>query len=280
MNEIFQALNKHAAAVDAVVEAHCQGMDPTLSRLTDAIRYSFQSGGKRIRPALTLEFCALFGGNLEAALPMAAAVEMIHTYSLIHDDLPCMDDDDFRRGRPSLHSAFDEATAVLAGDALLTHAFLMLSNNPAVSPAVSLEAVRALAHGAGIEGMIGGQQLDMDGKTLSCELHEKMNRLKTGALIRTACQLGCLAAEATPKQTEAALLYADRIGLAFQIIDDLLDEAEAEDDDKTTFLSFYTPDEARAYAERLTDEAIQALAPYKGSELLCSLARLLCSRTQ
>jgi geranylgeranyl diphosphate synthase type II len=252
------------------------------------------AGGKRVRPALTLEFCRLFGGDPKNALPFAAAVEMIHTFSLIHDDLPCMDDDDFRRGRPTCHKAFGEATALLAGDALLTRAFGVAASNQAVAPALVCEAVATLSRAAGAFGMIGGQVMDLAGEktVLTEEKLLKLHRNKTGALISASALLGCLAAgyAADSKEATLAVQYAAGIGLAFQIVDDVLDAtsdaqtvgksvgSDAERG-KTTFLTYYTPEEALAFAARVTEEAKNAARELPSSEFLMEFADYLARRT-
>ena len=194
----------------------------------EACRYSAMAGGKRLRPGLVLEFCRVCGGNLEAALPFACALEMIHTYSLIHDDLPCMDNDDFRRGKPTNHKVYGEATAVLAGDGLLNLAFETASDpvNTTLVPAeTQVKAICMLSRASGMDGMIGGQILDMQAEETSISLEQlkTLQELKTGALISVAAQLGCLIGGATAEQTQAAATYAACIGLAFQIQDDSLD---------------------------------------------------------
>ena len=267
--------------------------DPDLKVLLDAEQYSLFAGGKRIRPTLVLEFCRLFGGRDEAALPFAAAVEMIHTYSLIHDDLPCMDNDDLRRGKPTNHKVFGEAIALLAGDALLTGAFEVASTNTAVTPEIAAMATAYLAANAGRYGMIGGQVMDIAGehRKLSVEELLKLHSLKTGALINASCVLGALAAGISPGDSamEKVVLYAEKIGLAFQIVDDLLDQTGDEkllgkktgadkEHEKNTFLSFYTIEEAQFYADRLTAEAIDAIRSFEESETLVSLAKWLATR--
>ena len=213
------------------------------------MRYSLLAGGKRIRPILTLEFCRVCGGDMEKALPFAAAIEMVHTYSLIHDDLPCMDNDDYRRGRLTNHKVFGEANAVLAGDALLTAAFGSLAK--AELPADRIcKAVALLSKRAGECGMVGGQVLDLAGEQLVLTEEEIYNvhRLKTGALISAACQLGVIAAGGTQEQLDAADRYAEALGLAFQTRDDMLDvlgdsgkmgKATGMDENKNTFVRLY-----------------------------------------
>lgn len=279
MNGISQALKADAALIDRYLENIFANADSQYQTLFDSMRYSLENGGKRIRPILTLEFSRMLGGSDEAALPLAAAVEMVHTYSLIHDDLPCMDNDDIRRGKPTNHKVFGEATATLAGDGLLTHAFYVITENNRISSQAALRAVKTLSQCAGIFGMVGGQQMDMDGEKEkpTIEAHTKMNLKKTGELIKCACLMGCIAANADEKAFDAAAAYAERIGLAFQITDDLLDMGEEEQ--KTTYLSFYTPDAAKSVARALTDAAIEVLRDYPGSELLTSLAEYLYGRT-
>jgi len=248
---------------------------------------------KRIRPTLVLEFCRLFGGKDAAALPFAAAVEMVHTYSLIHDDLPCMDDDDLRRGRPTCHKKFGESTALLAGDGLLTKAFETVAVNMAVSNVTARAAVIALSRAAGSFGMIGGQVMDLAGEhhKISPEKLLKLHSHKTGALISVSALLGCLAAGLSPndERTEAACRYAARLGLAFQVVDDILDVTAGEAElgksvgsdaahEKNTFLTYYSVKEAGEYAAFLTAEAKKELEGFSGSEWLLALADELATR--
>lgn len=267
--------------------------DPDLQVLLDAERYSLFAGGKRIRPTLTLEFCRLFGGEEAAALPFACAVEMVHTYSLIHDDLPCMDNDDLRRGKPTNHKVFGEGVAVLAGDALLTGAFEAAATNTAAGAETSAMAVAYLAGCAGRYGMIGGQIMDIEGEKRKLSQDEvfRLQSLKTGALISAASVMGALAAGVRTDNPamERVVRYAENIGLVFQIVDDLLDRRgdEAtlgkrvhvdEEHHKNTFLSFCTEEEAWLYAERLTADACRAIRLYPSSEILVSLAEWLLKR--
>jgi geranylgeranyl diphosphate synthase type II len=209
---------------------------------------------------------------------MGAALEMVHTYSLIHDDLPCMDNDDFRRGKPTNHKVYGEATAVLAGDSLLTEAFSLLSNGTEGQEKRYMNAIGILSESAGALGMAGGQQMDLAGESapLTREEHTEMTLRKTGELIRAACLLGCAASDADTEKRMAAEKYAYGIGLSFQIIDDILDAGT--EDGKTTFLTFYTEDEAKALARELTDSAINAIKGYGGSDTLIALAEYLHSR--
>lgn len=242
--------------------------DPDFPELFDAMEYATAPGGKMIRPFLVLEFCRMFGGKDCAALPFACAVEAVHSYSLVHDDLPCMDNDFFRRGKPSCHARFGEALALLAGDALLTAAFEIAVSSDKLCAEAKLEGVRILAECAGASGMVGGQQLDLTGEKTqhSYETLTKMNMLKTGALIRASCLLGCIAAGADSAQRSAAEKFANRLGLAFQLTDDLLDYGT--EDGKTTYLTYLTPEKAREYAKTLTDEAAAAVAEYDKDGLM------------
>ena len=261
------------------------------SSVADAMDYSLEAGGKRIRPVLVLAFCHMCGGDYRKAAAPAAAIEMIHTFSLIHDDLPCMDNDDFRRGKPSCHKKFGEACAVLAGDALAIRPFQVIAESE-LNDSMKIKLIAELACSSGAEGMIGGQIIDMENEqrsTVNGENLRMMYALKTGRLIKTSCVMGCIAAEASDEQVKNAEEYAHCLGLAFQIIDDILDaQSTAEElgksvgsdarDGKTTFLSFMSADEARSYARRVTDAAIDAVAGYKGSETLVALAEWLLTR--
>ena len=216
-------LKDDQAVVEVALEAFVRQF-PGPEALGEAMGYSLLSGGKRIRPILVLEVCRLFGGASTQALPFACALEMIHTYSLIHDDLPCMDDDDLRRGRPTNHKVYGEAMAVLAGDGLLTAAFDIMSQGDL--PARQMcRGVGCLARAAGPAGMVGGQVLDLagEGRQLRAEEIDEIERMKTGALIEAAARLGAIAAGSTPEQEEAAASYARSLGRAFQIRDDILD---------------------------------------------------------
>ena len=218
MSEFHDQIARYRAAIEAFLQAQfCQELPQ--KRLFDAMRYSLLAGGKRIRPVLTLEFCRICGGDWQSAVPFACALEMIHTYSLIHDDLPCMDNDDYRRGRLTNHKVFGEALAVLAGDGLLTAAFETAANAPA-DPAVIVRAIRILSEQAGELGMVGGQVLDMQAEEQ--ELTEQgiydIQRRKTGALIQAACQIGVVAGGGTEQQLQAAGTYAQNIGLAAQAL--------------------------------------------------------------
>ena len=259
-------------------------------RLFSAMRYSLLAGGKRLRPALVYEFCRLCGGQWQQADSFAAAVEMVHTYSLIHDDLPCMDNDDFRRGQPTNHKVYGEATAVLAGDALLTAAFGQLAC--AAYPAEArIRAVEVLSSCAGELGMVGGQMLDMLAEERACTAREILDiqTRKTGALIRSACLLGVIAGSGSRQQEGAAVEFATHFGLAFQIRDDMLDaigdaqvlgKAVGADGAKNTFLRLYGLTGCQTLVEQHTALAIAALAVFPDSAWLASLTQSLAVRVK
>lgn len=241
-------------------------------RLYEAMRYSLLSGGKRIRPALVMEFCLLHGGDPLMALPLSVAVEMVHTYSLIHDDLPCMDDDDFRRGRPTNHKVYGEATAVLAGDALLTAAFGLIAGAGDFSAEIRVGATAELAAAAGCDGMVAGQILDLDyenklaGKDIIGLIHSK----KTGAMIQASAVIGAIAGGADQSGVAAARAYAESLGLAFQIRDDILDVTGSSAklgkpigsdrrSGKSTYVALYGLDTCENMVLEYTQKAISAL---------------------
>ena len=262
-------------------------------RVADAMQYSVEIGGKRLRPILVLEFCKLCGGNIADALPFACALEMIHTYSLVHDDLPCMDDDDYRRGKESCHKKYGEAYAVLAGDALLTYAF-QIASDAGVDDHTIVKCTRALANYAGIYGMVGGQTLDLaneESSDVTVSRLEETDRLKTGALIRCACELGCNAAKASNDQYEAAKAYAENLGIAFQIVDDILDvtgdeatlgKAVGSDatNGKATYVTLLGLEGAKARAEDLTNKALLALETFEDNENIVYLTKQLLQRNK
>ena len=268
---------KHTAAVaDEVLGRLLPEPRGDHARISEAMRYAVFAGGKRLRPFLTLKSAALFGAPENRALRAAAAIEMLHTYSLVHDDLPCMDDDDLRRGRPTTHRQFDEATAVLAGDALLTLAFGVLAD-PETHPSgeVRAELVARLAASGGSEGMIGGQMMDILAPERSYDEAGVilLQRMKTGALFEFSCEAGPILAEATPRDRQNLRDYARDLGLAFQIADDLIDalgsaeqagKAVGKDQEqgKATLISLYGIDRARSEARRLAEQAAQSLADY------------------
>lgn len=258
--------------------------------VTKAMRYSLSNGGKRLRPIFVLEFCRMCGGDVNKALPYACAVEYIHTYSLIHDDLPCMDNDDMRRGKPSCHKMYGEATALLAGDALLTHAFEICSVSE-LSDSQNLRAVSLLSQNAGVGGMIGGQVIDLKYEQSDPSVSDilTVHRLKTGALISAACILGCIAADADDEKIALASRYAYMIGTAFQIRDDLLDIMGDEeklgkpvgsdaDNDKTTYVTLVGADRAQQDVKTLTDKAVEILDSFGDNDFMKTLSEYLVNR--
>ena len=281
MSGLSETMRLDASLLEEKLKELLGGGDQPYGRLTDAMNYSLMGGGKRIRPFLCIEFCRMLGGNIDIALHYASAIECIHTYSLIHDDLPCMDNDDYRRGKLTNHKMFDEATAVLAGDGLLTEAFGIAAKAPAGADDTRLEAVALLSEMAGKSGMVGGQIMDMLGENgfESYELFCMMNRLKTGCLLRAACCLGALASGFGKGTAEykTADEFGASLGLAFQIEDDLLDEGE---EGKTTFLSYMSKDDARKQIAMLTDKAKKEIAEYPNNGILLSLSDFLATRTK
>lgn len=291
MNELFkQQMTEDCALVEAYL-SHAFRPDERYADLQDAMEYSLLAGGKRLRPVLVLECCKLCGGDPDKAIPFAAAVEMIHTYSLIHDDLPAMDNDDMRRGRPTNHKVYGEATAILAGDALLTAAFEQLAK--ADLPAEQIvKAVTCLSRCAGAPGMVGGQILDMagEGRSLNISELEQLQSLKTGALISAAAQLGCIAAGGSEEQRARIVTYAQALGRAFQVRDDMLDEiATAEElgkpigsdraNEKSTFLTALGLDGCQKLVDSLTHTAVQALSEFEKPEFLIWLAEEMANRS-
>lgn len=262
------------------------------SVVLDAMNYSLKNGGKRIRPLLTLYFSELFGGDREAALKLGCALEMIHTYSLIHDDLPCMDNDDMRRGKPSCHIAFGEADALLAGDALLTEAFFLASQS-GIAPENAIFAIKYLSEFAGIRGMVMGQVLDLQFEDTEPQLNDvkKMYSLKTCALLKCACVLGYLTGDKVNfEQIDKICKYAENLGLAFQIKDDILDiisdsqtlgkpVGSDEKNNKPTFVRLYGLEKSKELVNSLTENAISILNSFDGNrEKIINLTLALAER--
>ena len=288
-----QALSDYQQRIEAVLDRHLDTGEAPDARLIEAMRYATLSGGKRLRPVLVYAAGRTTGANDPALDAMAAAVEMIHVYSLIHDDLPAMDDDDLRRGRPTCHKAFDEATAILAGDALQALAFAVLTTGVADLPGTTgLQAVGELAGAAGLHGMAGGQAIDLAacGQPIGLPELERMHRLKTGALIRASVRLGALAGTPDADSLERLTRYAECIGLAFQIRDDVLD-VEGDPEvlgkacgadarlHKPTFPSLQGLEASRERAVALVDEALAELQPFgQEADLLRFLARYIVDR--
>ena len=260
--------------------------------VVEAMGYSLSNGGKRIRPVLCLEFAHACSADRYDALDFACAVEYIHTYSLIHDDLPCMDDDDMRRGKPSCHKKFGEATALLAGDALLTHAFQIIAGSQLDDSKIAA-ACGLLAQNAGACGMVGGQELDLRYESVSADLNQiiTVHRLKTGALISAACILGCIAAGADDAKIAAASAFAYDLGVAFQIKDDILDVTSTteqlgkpvgsdQENNKATYVSLRGLEQAQQDVEKLTQAAVSRLGVFENSEFLAVLSKYLVNRSK
>jgi farnesyl diphosphate synthase len=289
-----EALAETARLVDAALDRLLAAPSGPEARVFDAMRYSALAPGKRLRPFLVLASSHLFKVHRRSALQVACAIEMVHAYSLVHDDLPAMDDSDLRRGRPTCHKEFDEATAVLAGDGLLTQAFEVLAQpDTHGDPIVRCELVSALAQAAGGHGMVGGQMIDLlaeNDPSLDIGAITRLQRLKTGALIAFACEAGAILAKAAPELRLALRGYAHDLGLAFQIADDLLDvEGDSRQTGKptgsdaaagkATFVSILGIERARAQAEHLVRQAVAHLDPFEErAELLRSAARFVVDR--
>ena len=281
-------LPKIEAELDRLT-SECGSMHP---ELLAAMRYSLLDAGKRIRPILALEFCRAAGGNPEDAMPFACGVEMIHTYSLIHDDLPCMDDDDLRRGKPSCHIQFGEDTALLAGDALQPLAFETMLSGSRLRPDLTVKAAAVLAHACGAAGMVGGQVIDLknEGKHVGLDQLRVMDSGKTGAIIKAACIMGVIAADGSDEMIATAEKYAENIGIAFQITDDILDVTSTAEvlgkpvesdigNDKSTYVSLLGLENARLEAARFTALAVEAVEPLgEKAQFLKEFAKMLEGR--
>ena len=293
MVSLNDALADTAAQVEKFLDQLLAVEDATEHRLHEAIRYATLDGGKRLRPFLVMQSASLFGVGERSALRTGAALELIHCYSLVHDDLPAMDDDDLRRGKPTVHKEFDVATAILAGDALQPLAFEVLAHPETHSNAnVRVDLIAALARASGAHGMVGGQMIDLQAETETFDIGQitRLQRLKTGELIAYGCEAGAILGQAPNKAHEALRRYAHDLGLAFQIADDLLDvegsveevgKAVNKDEDagKATFVSILGVERARSQANRLADQAIAHLALFGDkADLLCQAAKFVVER--
>ena len=293
MSSFLARLEAHGATVTEALGRLLPPVEGPRGQVMEAMRYSALSGGKRLRPFLVLETAALFDLPEAESLPAAVAVEMIHCYSLIHDDLPAMDDSDLRRGRPTLHKAYDEATAILAGDGLLTEAFAVVAGPEGhPDPAIRAELAAALAVAAGAAGMVGGQMIDISPARGGLDLDgiTHLQRLKTGALINFSCEAGAIIARAGEAEREALRRYAQAIGLAFQIADDLLDALSSPEElgkptgqdaamEKATFVGQLGIDGARAQADALVSEAAASLEIFgEKADSLRETARFIVDR--
>ena len=278
----------------AAVDDHLGGLfadakDKPYRGLQEAMRYSLLAGGKRVRPVMTLAFCDMLGSQWREALPFACALELVHTYSLIHDDLPCMDDDDLRRGRPTCHKVYGETMAVLAGDALQGEAFGLIAAAPAMTAQQRIDAVAVLSAACGGGGMVAGQVLDMDHLAQSEADLRLLHRLKTGAMLQAAAELGCVAAGADDGLRQRARDYGCHIGLAFQVRDDVLDVVADQGElgkpigsdraeGKRTFVDLLGLEACQALVAEETAKAKAALADLPGSGFLLNLADHLAER--
>ena len=296
MGELYNdRMRQQLAQFEKALPAYMPQTGRLQTTVAEAMAYACKDGGKRLRPMLVLEFCRLCGGDPAQAMPFAAAIEMIHCYSLVHDDLPCMDNSLMRRGRPSTHAVYGETMALLAGDGLLTLAFetmLRPENRADLPPERALGAASALADAAGIEGMVGGQVIDLqsEGKSIDLSTLEALQEGKTAALLIAACVMGARLAGATPAQEQAARQFGENLGLAFQIVDDILDvTATAQelgkpvgsdaDNGKVTYVSLLGLEEARRLAAQRTETALAALDTLGGETgALRQLAQALLTR--
>ncbi len=268
----MEELQETIKIIDDALRGYIYPKDNPQSAIYDAMSYSLFAGGKRLRPVLMLKTCEMCGGSTEKVIPFACAMEMIHTYSLIHDDLPAMDNDDLRRGIPTCHKKFGEAVAILAGDALLNKAFEVVSSDVRLPAETALKCISILASSSGCDGMIGGQIVDLqsENKTISPDELRYLHSLKTGAIIRSACVIGATAAEAAESEIRAVADFADALGIAFQIQDDILDVlgdtdvlgkpvgSDAENC-KNTYVSLFGIDKADKLQREYADKAVAAL---------------------
>ena len=290
MTEIY--LKKYAESFEKALNTFYSEKKTNYKIVSDAMSYSLMLGGKRLRPYLLHQFFCLLGGENNASINFEVAIESIHTYSLIHDDLPCMDDDDMRRGKPSCHKKYGEAYALLAGDGLLTEAFGIAAKTQNIDSKLVVKALSVLSSLSGVNGMIGGQTIDLlsEGKSVGEEVLREICSLKTGALIKAACTIGCILANASEEQILAASKYAECLGLAFQIEDDILDcigdeqklgkpVHSDEDNNKSTFVTVFGIEKCKEKVASLTQEAKNALNIFGSkADNLKALADFLCNR--
>lgn len=293
LRDFQEAIKAAATATEQMLDLLLPRPEGPEARLLEAMRYAILNGGKRLRPLLVMASADLFNVSRRSGERVGAAIEMLHTYSLVHDDLPCMDDDDLRRGKPTVHKAYDEATAVLAGDALLTMAFEVLGAPETHSdPEVRADLVVALAQSSGPRGMVGGQMIDIEAEHKPLDIGQitRLQQLKTGALIAFSCEAGAILGKAAPAQRQALRNYAHDLGLAFQIVDDILDHEGTEEQmgkkvgkdanlGKATFVSLLGLDQAKRQAKMLADQAKAHLDAFGDKAmLLCQLADYVVNR--
>ena len=294
MSSFKEKLSEYIAFTEENLKKYslCPGAVSAQENLIKAMNYSLEAGGKRIRPVLVYAFCEACGKDYKAASAPACGIEMIHTFSLIHDDLPAMDNDDFRRGKPSCHKAFDEATAILAGDALSVLPFEIIANDAVLTNEQKVNIISCLAKAVGRDGMIGGQVIDMENEKRD-DVDEanlrNMYKHKTGELIAVSCMMGCICAGADKDTITAAAEYGYRLGLAFQIIDDILDVTSTteelgkpvgsdSEENKTTFVTLYGVEKAQEIAENITGEAMSLLEKFGNDDFLRGLTEMLLCR--
>lgn len=298
MNDVKTQLAAYAQRLESYMDSQVDAMraatNMDLDTLYAAMRHSLSAGGKRIRPVLIYAFCRICGGSLEMADAAACGMEMTHTSSLIFDDLPAMDDDDMRRGKPSCHKAFGEATAILAGDALIVAPFMLIAGDKNLTAEQKVSLISVLSEREGANGMVGGQLMDMHFETQEEVTAEELTTMclgKTGALMEASCKMGCICGGGTPEQMEAAAAYGRSIGLAFQIIDDILDVTSTAEmlgkpigsdaeEDKKTFVTVLGIEAAQKKAAELTAYAHEQLAAFENTEFLHALTDMLLVRVQ
>lgn len=295
-NEFNKKLSGYIALVEENLKKYniCTESFKSQKTLIDAMNYSLEAGGKRIRPVLVYAFCEAFEGDISQAKAPACAIEMIHTFSLIHDDLPAMDNDDFRRGKPSCHKAFGEAAAILAGDALSVLPFEIIADDDQLSDEKKVKIISCLAKAVGRDGMIAGQVIDMENEERTDVDENNLRNMyhnKTGQLIAASCVMGGICAGASEQQLEIASEYAFRLGLAFQIIDDILDVTSTaeelgkpigsdSEENKTTFVTLYGVDRAKEIASEITEEAMEYLGKIENNSFLVEMTEMLLRRTK
>ncbi len=287
MVDLSEKLREYCEKVNNALDIAIEDKDEPAVK---SMRYSIFAGGKRIRAAIVLAFCELFGGDINKAIPFACAIEMIHTYSLIYDDLPCMDDDTLRRGKPTNHVVFGEATALMAGAGLYARAFETVLGCSGLSSEQKIEGMNILLSASGLNGIISGQMLDMENKPgLTEDEVMRIHKLKTSAMLEASAVLGCVAAECSDKEKNIALEYAKNVGLAFQIKDDILDVCGTVEDMgktlgkdkasmKTTFVDILGVENAQKEVDRLSSKAKEIVCDINGCEFLMSLAEYLANR--
>lgn len=296
MNNSAKTIKEYTKLIEEKLSEYNMKDEWVQKSLTDAIAYSIEAGGKRIRPILTLEFCRICDGEINSALTTACAIEMLHTFSLIHDDLPCMDNDDIRRGIPSCHRVFGEDIALIAGDALSIRSFEIIARSVAkreISAETAVRLIADISDAVGAYGMCGGQVLDLENEHRIVDEHllYTTHRLKTGALISIACKAGAIVAGASEAQIKAAALYGEKLGMAFQIIDDILDVEGSEEltgkpsssdkeQNKTTFVTLYGIDKSKELARQLSNDAINLLDNFYNNTFLVDLTKALLMRNK